>query len=111
MHALIFPLRAHDLKKSMLALKGATSRCFDKTTEMGRKGKLARGRTKGIPHGKQAAQGLGTQVQKKPNLPANKRESMSSNHFDQWTQIWVRNTRTGRTTPTWVLDRAATCKE
>ena len=36
-------------KDCACSVKGATSpRCFDKATEMGRKGKLARGRTKGI---------------------------------------------------------------
>lgn len=96
MNALIFPLRAHDLKKSVLALKGATSpRFFDKKTEMGRKGKLARGRTKGSPSWKAGCQGARNASKKKANLPANKKENMPLNHFDQWAQIWDRNTRAG----------------
>lgn len=61
-NALIFPLRTYDLKKPVRALegRGATSPGFfdKKRTKTGRKGKLARGRTKGarIPSWKAVCQ-------------------------------------------------------
>ena len=58
MNALIFPLRVVISMKSVLALKSATSsRFFDKKTEMGRKGKLARGQAKAIPSWKAGCPG------------------------------------------------------
>lgn len=82
-----FPLAGPGSQKACAGTgeaKGATSsRFFDKKkTEMGRKGKLARGRTKGIasPHGKQPAKRLGTQAK---NLPANRKDNTPFNHFDQ----------------------------
>jgi hypothetical protein len=53
-----FPLPGPRSQKVSACTEGATSpRFFDKKTEMGRKGKLARGRTKGSPSWKAGCQG------------------------------------------------------